>query len=131
MIATGISHSQKIMKNLLLLSFVFFSIAYRAAPERTVVSVVDTDNYYELRATFDESKSSALKEAIDQSIHPDKLFGKSVSGYDAKVILQDGTRFYIRCADTKLVIKFNKKANTAAAYERMKIIFAEAKKVLK
>jgi hypothetical protein len=114
--------------------FIFIFIISHAGsnplPKKTVVSVLDTDNSYELRATYDEEKSEALKEALDNSVRPDKLFGQSISRFDAYIVLNDGTRFYFKYSDTRLVIKFNKKANSAAAFERMKTIFAAAKSVL-
>jgi hypothetical protein len=99
-------------------------------PERTIVSVIDTDNYYELRATYSEEKNKAVKEALNESIHPDKLFTEFVSQYDADIVFDDGTRFHIKISDTKLVIKFSKKSNSTVSYERMKKVFEAAKKAL-
>ncbi len=100
-------------------------------PEKTLVSVVETDHYYELRATYDERKNEALKKAINNSLQPDKLFGQSITQYDAYIVLDDGTRFRLKFSDSKIVIKFSKKANSAASYEKMKKVFAAVKKVLK
>jgi hypothetical protein len=104
--------------------------AASAMPERTVVSIIDIDNYYELRATYHEEKNKAVKEALNESIRPDTLFSQSVSQYDADILLDDGTRFHLKISDTKLVIKFSKKANSIASYERMKKVFEAAKKAL-
>jgi hypothetical protein len=122
------------MKKYSLLSLLIFLVTIHAGsnpfPEKTVVSVLDTDYYYELRATFQEEKHEELKKAIDKSIQPEKLFGQSITRYDADITLNDGTHFHLKISDTKIVIKFSKKTNSAAAYERMKTIFEAAKKAL-
>jgi hypothetical protein len=106
------------------------NVVAKPLPEKTLVSVVETDNYYELRATYHERKNEALKEAINNSIQPDKLFGQSITQYDAYIVLDDGTRFRLKFSDTKIVIKFSKKANSSTSYEKMQKVFAAVKKVL-
>jgi hypothetical protein len=120
---------KKITSLFLLMLGLHFSMA-SPMPEKTVVSVIDTDTYYELRATYSEEKSKAVKGALNESILPDTLFSQSVSQYDADIVLDDGTRFHLKISDTKLVIKFSKKSNSAVSYERMKKVFEAAKKAL-
>jgi hypothetical protein len=115
---------------LFIFSIIFINAGSKPLPERTVFSVLDTDNSYELRASFHKEKSEALKKAINNSIQPERLFGQSINQYDADITLNDGTRFHLKISETRIVIKFNKKINKETAYERMKIIFAAAKKAL-
>lgn len=98
---------------------------------RTVVSVLDTDNSYELRARFPEEKVNEVRQALDHAFHPDVLFGSSIRQYDALLMLKDGTLFSLKMSNDRLVIKFNKKKNSVASLERMKRIFTSAQSVIK
>ncbi len=99
--------------------------------EKTVVSVLDTDDSYELRARFPESKLKELKKAIDNAFQPDVLFGNSIREYDALLLLKDGTLFSLKLSNDRLVIKLNKKKNSEASLERMKRVFSAAKTAIK
>ncbi len=105
------------------------STAFRLR-EKSVVSVFDTDNSYELRARFSEDKLRELRKAIDTAFQPDVLFGNSIRQYDAILMLKDGTLFHLKLSNDRLVIKLNKKKNSEASLERMKKVFVAAKLVI-
>ncbi|MFY8037122.1 MAG: hypothetical protein ACOVMQ_08145 [Cyclobacteriaceae bacterium] len=98
---------------------------------RTVVSVLDTDNSFELRARFPEERINEVRKAIDHAFQPDVLFGKTIRQYDALLMLKDGTLFSLKLSNDRLVIKLNKKKNSEASIERMKRVFDAAKAVIK
>jgi hypothetical protein len=114
------------LTTLLLFGSTAFSIR-----EKTVVSVLDTDDSYELRARFPEGKVKELKKAIDNAFQPDVLFGNSIREYDALLLLKDGTLFSLKLSNDRLVIKLNKKKNSEASLERMKRVFSAAKMAIK
>lgn len=99
--------------------------------EKTVVSVLDTDDSYELRARFPEAKAKELRKAIDDAFQPDVLFGNSIREYDALLLLKDGTLFSLKLSNDRLVIKLNKKKNSEASFARMQRVFSAAKIAIK
>ena len=117
------------MKKLILLFVVgvlftvcFFSYAlhkiYWQKDHNISVHVKETDDIYQLTASYDRNRTGRVQRYIDAQLHQPHVFANT--RMNANVTLDDHTSFYIRTAPGRLFIKMDKNTNDREAYFRIK-----------
>jgi hypothetical protein len=84
------------------------------------VTILDTDDTYQLTASFDKEKIGKVQHFINKSIKPNGLFESGDDYLDAVTLLHDKTKFYIKAFKGELFISLNKKENSVESYNRIK-----------
>ena len=82
------------------------------------VHVKETDDIYQLTASYDRNKTGRIQRYIDAELHQPHVFANA--RMDANITLDDHTNFYIRTAPGRLFIKMDKNTNDRDAYFRIK-----------
>ncbi len=94
------------------------------------VSVTDSDDFYKVKADYDESRTSKLYRYIRKNLGSDGLFQSEDDHLDAVVQLDDHTRFYVKASPGKFLLKMDKDENSEASYDRIRKVGEGIKKVL-
>lgn len=82
------------------------------------ISVNDTEDQYQVNASFGRGQSRKLLSYIDAQLSRSKQFRHSVMNGD--MVLDDNTRIYFKTRPGKLLIRVNKNENDSASIERIK-----------
>lgn len=81
-------------------------------------NVRETDNVYQLSASFARSKTHSVQRYIDDQLHMKHFFANA--DMNATVTLDDKTNFYIKTTPGALFIKLDKNENDFHSYSRIK-----------
>lgn len=99
---------------------VFGSTNYASAQDKkSDVSISESDNIYKFNSKYDKAKTRDVQEYMTESLK-ETDFKFTNTQLDAQVVLTGGINFYIRSYDGELVLKFDKKKNTADHFAQFK-----------
>lgn len=94
-------------------------VAYKIASNTDIaISVNDTDDQYQVDASYGRNQSRKVLSYIDAQLSKSKQFRHA--RMDGDVELDDHTKIYIRTKPGRLVIKVNKGENDSASVERIR-----------
>jgi uncharacterized protein YxeA len=103
---------------MLMIGFGVF-VAYKIASNSDIaISVNDTDDQYQVEASYGRNQSRKVLSYIDAQLSRSKQFRHA--RMDGDVELDDHTKLYIRTKPGRLVIKVNKNDNDSASIERIR-----------
>ena len=105
-----------------------FSSCFSYQSNNVSVTINDDEDQYTLSATFQERKTRAVQNYINEYAGGATIIKSGRA--DATVTLDDETAFYIRSKRGKLKIKFDKEENSAAAYEKVKAMCEGIKEIV-
>ena len=105
-----------------------FSSCFSYQGNNVSVTINDDEDQYTLSATFQERKTRAVQNYINEYAGGATIIKSGRA--DATVTLDDETAFYIRSKRGKLKIKFDKEENSAAAYEKVKAMCEGIKEIV-
>ncbi len=86
--------------------------------DKTSVSISEDNKTYELKADYDEAKTDKLRSYLDKHLKSEGFSFKN-SETDATISV-DGKTLYVKNATGKLVLKLDKKKNSAEFYGKVK-----------
>lgn len=98
--------------------------------DRTSFSVKESDNSYQLSATYDPDKTGKVQETLDDYLKQRGDVSFRNTQLDATMTLNDKTIFYIKSSPGNLLIKFDKKRNSEKALARFKKLGEELRELL-
>ncbi|MDR6197963.1 hypothetical protein [Siphonobacter sp. SORGH_AS_0500] len=94
--------------------------ALSSCSNETKISVIENDTSYKLDAKFDNSRTFAVREYVNDYYKPVQVIPLNSSDVTYAVTLPDHTKFRIEASKGELHLQFDKKENTPAAYARLK-----------
>ncbi|RRB03681.1 hypothetical protein [Larkinella rosea] len=97
---------------------------------RTSFSVKESDNSYQISATYDPDKTRKVQHYLDEYLTRSGDASFKNAQIDATMTLNDKTIFYIKSSPGNLLIKFDKKRNPEKALGRFKKLAEKLRELL-
>ena len=91
----------------------------------------ESRSYYSMDAWFNENRTRALEEYMDDQIGKRNHISFVNSGIDGKIGLDDHTTFFIKKVPGHLKIELNKRENSVDGYMEIKNLCEGIKEVVK
>jgi len=88
--------------------------------QKSAVSLTESNKTYELSATFDGDYTKKIQQYMDESLTDGSSFSFKNTQSDAVITLDNKITFYMKMSPGKLILKFDKRKNSAEFYDRFK-----------
>ncbi|GAB3933181.1 hypothetical protein [Larkinella terrae] len=98
--------------------------------DRTSFSVRESDDSYQISATYDPDKTRKVQSYLDEYLTRSGDASFKNAQIDATMTLNDKTIFYIKSSPGNLLIKFDKKRNSEKALARFKKLAEKLRETL-
>jgi uncharacterized protein YxeA len=85
-------------------------------------SVTDSDDYYKIKAEYDEDRTGEVQKYLNKSFSPNGIFTSEDDYMDINTELSDHTKLYLKSSPGNILIRINKDENSKESYERIKKI---------
>ena len=113
------------MKNALLIKisllFICFAgLSHKLPPDKTWVTITDSDHYYELNASYDKAKTHSVQKYMNDCITGYHDISFVNAQLDADITLDSKMTFYIKSHPGELELKFDKRKNNTDDYIKFK-----------
>jgi len=86
------------------------------------ISVTDADDYYKIKAEYDEDRTGEVQTYLNKNFSPNDIFASEDDYMDINTELSDHTKLYLKSSPGKILIRLNKDENSKESYERIKKI---------
>ncbi len=96
----------------------------------TSVTISDSEDEYELSASFDEHKTRKIQRLLDRELNIDLGTSGRRTHVDATITLNDHTTFYMRALPGELRINFDKSENSEDSWIKIQGVCEEIKEAL-
>jgi hypothetical protein len=106
------------------------SSCYYYNDDDVAIKVQDNVDEYKLSARFNERKTRAVQNYIEDYTGSDDLFTSAGSEIDGDITIDNGTQVYIKCKKGRLKIKLDKDGNSYDSYENVKDMCEGIKELL-
>lgn len=97
----------------------------------TSISISESHNYYSMKAWFNKNKTREVEEYLDDKIGRMNDISFVHTRMDARLSLDDHTKFFIKKSPGHLEIKLDKEENSFDSYQRIKLMCDGIKEVVK
>jgi hypothetical protein len=98
--------------------------------DRTSFSVKESDDSYQISATYDPNKTGKVQAALDDNLKQRGDASFKNTQLDATMTLSNKMNFYIKSSPGKLLIKLDKKRNSSQALARFKKLGNDLRELL-
>jgi hypothetical protein len=98
--------------------------------DRTSVSITDSDEVYELTASYNAYKIPKIQSFINETMKPTVVFKSVDDNFTKTIVLDSKTQLVFTTSSCKLKIKLNKRENVDASYAKVKELFEGVKAAL-
>jgi hypothetical protein len=86
----------------------------------TAISISDTKSSFSVSAYYDKNKTRKVQQCIDKHLGSNNNISFVNAQTDARITLDDKTKFYIRSYPGELKIKFDKEENSFESYTEIR-----------
>ncbi|GAB3333244.1 hypothetical protein GCM10027299_40530 [Larkinella ripae] len=107
-----------------------FANSFTSSLDKTSFSVSESDDSYQIAATYDPAKTDKVRAALDDHLKQRNDGSFKNTDLDATMTLSNNTIFYIKSSPGQLLIKLDKKRNSDQALARFKKLSQDLRELL-